>query len=162
MTTVAYLAAVVLPAAFALLPATMDTPAARAQLLAIALQESKCIARRQYGNGPALSFLQFEIGGVAGVLTHRASKERLYSVLLAMNYPPSAAAVHAATEHNDILACILGRLLLWTDAKPLPGPSDVDGAWALYLRTWRPGKPHRDTWDKCYRDAWTALGAEAA
>jgi hypothetical protein len=163
MTTPAYLHAVVFPAAFALLPPKMDTPNAKAMLLAIALQESGCLARAQYGRGPARSFHQFEVGGVAGVLTHGASREHLYRVLLTMVYPPSAAAVHAAIEHNDILAAVCARLLLWTDAKPLPGPTEAPAGWETYLRCWRPGKPHRGTWDAHYATAWRLVGqAEAA
>ncbi|MNL86831.1 hypothetical protein D3C87_2157110 [compost metagenome] len=45
-----------------------------------------------------------------------------------------------------MLAAGVARLLLWTDPKTLPSIGDVDAAWALYLRTWRPGKPHPQTW----------------
>ncbi len=27
------------------------------------------------------------------------------------------------------------------------------GAWNLYMRTWRPGKPHRSTWPALYAEA---------
>jgi hypothetical protein len=30
---------------------------------------------------------------------------------------------------------------------------DVAGAWALYMRVWRPGKPHRQTWPALYQHA---------
>jgi len=52
-----------------LLPQKMDTPDARAMLVAIGLQESGFAYRKQVG-GPARSFWQFEMGGVTGVLTH--------------------------------------------------------------------------------------------
>src|SRR5687767_4170577 len=107
----------------------MDTPPARAMLIAIALQESRLITRAQYNHGPARGYWQFEVAGVAGVLTHSASKAHIYAALLTLNYPPATTAVHAAIEHNDVLACVCARLLLWTDAKPLPNASDAQAAW---------------------------------
>ncbi len=68
--------------ALALLPATMDTPAARVMLLAIGLQEGRFMHRRQIG-GPARGFWQFEKGtrasrgGVWGVFLHAASRDHL-------------------------------------------------------------------------------------
>ena len=47
--------------ALALLPAAMNTPQARCMLLAIGLQESRFVHRRQIG-GPARGFWQFERG----------------------------------------------------------------------------------------------------
>jgi hypothetical protein len=64
--------------------------------------------------------------------------------------PATDAAVYAALEHDDVLAAAFARLLLWTDPEPLPAVGEVQRAWALYLRTWRPGKPHRQTWDALY------------
>ena len=55
-------------------------------------------------------------------------------------------AIYAALEYDDVLAAGVARLLLWTDPKALPPVGDVDAAWALYLRTWRPGKPKPDSW----------------
>lgn len=51
--------------AFALLPAKIDSSAARCQILAIGLHESRFLHRRQIG-GPARGLQQFEQGG--GVL----------------------------------------------------------------------------------------------
>ena len=45
------------------------------------------------------------------------------------------------------------RLLLFTDPKRLPEVGDAKGAWNLYIRTWRPGKPHRGTWNDLYDQA---------
>lgn len=160
MTTTDYIRLHIFPAAFALLPSRMDTPAARAMLLAIGLQESRLSARVQYNHGPAKSLWQFEVAGVAGVLTHSASKAHIYAALLTLNYPPATTAVHTAIEHNDVLAAVCARLLLWTDAKPLPDATETEAAWSLYLRCWRPGRPHRDTWNANYAKAWS-LVAEA-
>ncbi len=43
---------------------------------------------------------------------------------------------------------VFARLLLWTDAKPLPAIGDEQGAWDYYLRNWRPGKPTRTSRSK--------------
>ncbi len=53
----------------------------------------------------------------------------------------------------DVLAASVARLLLWTDPKRLPVIGDASGAWDLYLRTWRPDKPHPRTWAGLYSRA---------
>ncbi len=123
----------------ALLPASMDTPAARVMLLAIGLQESRFDYRRQI-NGPARGLWQFERGGgVTGVLRHRASADLADSVCKQRGVDPMPAAVYAQLEHDDLLACAFARLLLWTDPQPLPAAGQVEAAWQYYLRNWRPG-----------------------
>lgn len=153
--TSTYLRAHVLPAAYAVLPIGMDAPGATAMLIAIALQESKCCHRRQIG-GPARSFWQFEMGGVRGVMSHKASKAHLANALEALSYAVTddATAVYMAIEHNDVLAAVCARLLLWTLPAPLPGRDDAETGWQQYLAAWRPGKPHRDTWDAHFAAAW--------
>ena len=55
----------------ALLPDRMDTPEARVMMLAIGLQESRFVHRRQI-KGPARGFWQFEQGGgVIGVVSRQ-------------------------------------------------------------------------------------------
>lgn len=142
--------------ALALLP-TMGSRAARILLLAIAWQESGMKHRRQVG-GPARGYWQFEQGGgVRGVLNHASSKPHIQRVLAALDYSPasSPADCYVAIEHNDILSASFARLLLWTDPAPLPG--DAAAAWDLYLRTWRPGKPHPGTWAGHYAKATEAM-----
>jgi len=148
--------------ALALLPSAMDTPQARVLLLAIGLQESRFQHRRQIG-GPARGFWQFERnGGVRGVLTHPASRDDALRICAARDVAPVSATVHATLETDDILAAAFARLLLWTDPLRLPAAGDADGAWALYLRTWRPGKPHPQTWPALYAQALSAMEAEHA
>lgn len=140
--------------ALALLPAKMDTPAARVQLLAIGLQESRFLYRRQLGNGPARGLWQFErTGGVRGVLTHPASREHAYRICAGRGVAPVAAAVHPALETDDVLAAAFARLLMWTDGWRLPAVGDAQGGWEMYIRTWRPGKPHPQTWAGLYAQA---------
>ena len=153
------LSAAIVPA-LRLLPPRMDTPAARTMLLAIAYQESAIKHRRQIV-GPARGYWQFELGGgVRGVLRHPASKLHMQYVLDFLDYDPASTAdeCHAVIEHNDVLAAAFARLLLWTDAEPLP--TDSEGAWALYLRTWRPGKPHPEKWASNFKKASDAINCE--
>lgn len=143
--------------ALALLPARMSSREAEVQMLAIGLQESRFQHRRQIG-GPARGFWQFEQGGgVRGVLRHSASREHALAVCRIRNVIATEGAVYAALEHDDVLAAAFARLLLWTDPKALPALGDEQAAWDLYLRTWRPGKPHRHTWDALYAKALEAI-----
>ncbi len=149
----------ILTPALALLPANMDSERARCMLLTIGLQESKFKYRRQMNNGPAMGFWQFERGGgVNGVLTHPASRQHVLAVCGQRGIPANAQSIWAALETDDILAAFLARLLLWTDPKALPAPDDVDGSWEMYLRVWRPGKPHVKTWAAYRQQAAEALG----
>ena len=153
-----FLANALIPA-LRLLPPKMDTPAARAMVLAICLQESRMKYRRQLG-GPARGYAQFELGGgVRGVLTHPASQAHIKYVLTALDYDPMSdpAACYQAIEHNDILAAAFARLLLWTLPTPLPMRGDAQGGWDTYIAAWRPGKPHRDTFDAFYDQAWSLV-----
>lgn len=150
----------ILTPTLALLPPRMDTPEARVMLLAIALQESRLAHRRQI-RGPARGLWQFErAGGVRGVLEHRASRGHARSLCTVRACAPTAPAVYQQIEHDDILAAGFARLLLWTDPDPLPRMGDDDGAWALYASTWRPGRPHPQTWPGLYRQALSTIKDE--
>ncbi len=143
--------------ALALLPAKMTSPQAELMLLAIGLQESRLTHRRQIG-GPARGLWQFERGGgVAGVLRHAASREHALSVCDAIRVAPVPEQVYQRLEHDDVLAAAFARLLLYTDPARLPALGEVGASWDLYLRTWRPGKPHRHTWDALYAQALEAV-----
>lgn len=146
--------------ALRLLPLKMDTQAARVMMLATGLQESRFKHRRQLvGNppqpvGPAKGFWQFEKGGgCVGVLTHRASKALMIAACERSGVPATSAALWNAIENDDVLAATAARLLLYTDPAPLPIITDIDGAWDYYMRCWRPGKPHRATWDALHAQA---------
>ena len=140
-----------------LLPEKMRSDKAKVMLLAIGLQESRLVHRKQIG-GPAKSYLQFELGGgVKGVMNHKAVKSITEDVCSKVSVPFGGMYIHNAMEFNDVLAFALGRLLLYTDPKSLPEIGDAQGAWDFYQRVWRPGKPHRDTWDSLYSDAVEAV-----
>ena len=156
--------------ALGMLPAAMDTPEARVMLLAIGLQESRFTFRFQLvqgqpgAKGPARGFWQFELGsrasrgGVWGVYLHQASQHWLSVVCAARGVAFEPRAIWEAIEQDDVLAAALARLLLFTDPRRLPAVGDVQGAWDLYaLRTWRPGKPHRQTWDAFHAQARAAI-----
>lgn len=153
--------------ALKMLPAHMDSPQARVMLLAICGQESGLRHRVQItdggGRGPARGLAQFEVGskasrgGVWGVYLHPASRELLRGICAARDVAHNPPAIWAELEHDDILALAVARLLLYTDPQPLPAVTDEPGAWACYLRTWRPGKPHPDRWPPNHRAAVRAV-----
>jgi len=140
--------------ALAMLPAKMDTRAARVQLIAIGAQESKDWEhRRQMGNGPARGFWQFEKnGGVKGVMEHplKTVRDLARQVCAARNCPWRRETIWSNLEHDDVLACAFARLNLYGDPYALPAIGDCDEAWDLYLRVWRPGEPHPEDWPERY------------
>lgn len=140
--------------ALKMLPPAMDTERARVMLCAISLQESRCVHRRQIGNGPARGLLQFEEGGgVRGVMRHEATRALAREICEKRKVVFEPNTVWRALETDDVLAFAFGRLLLYSDPKPLPGLSQPPLAWAYYLRTWRPGKPHEQTWGMFHFEA---------
>ncbi len=131
-----------------------DTPEARVQMLSIGLQESRFVYRRQMGNGPATGFWQFEAGGgVRGVLNHQTSKDKAHTLCKVRGVDPVTLKVWAQLEADDVLAAGFARLLLLTDPRALPEVKDTQGAWDCYVRNWRPGKPHPQTWQTCHNQA---------
>ena len=147
-----------------LLPTKLDTPAARALLIAIGLQESRLKHRKQV-NGPARGYLQFETGGVAGVLNHHAIRDMAQEFCDDLDYPVERDAngkadwecvkhIQSALEHNDVLAAGLGRLNLFWLPQPLPMATQAWEGWNQYIAAWNPGKPHLETWANFYEVAW--------
>lgn len=178
--TMAAVLAEALDPALAYLPERMgsdhslpSSAAVRVQCLATGEQESEYLVREQYGNGPARGFTQMEQGGgVKGVLTHPASRDQAAILCNIRQVVPTTGAVWSALADDDILAMGLTRLLYWTDPKPMPQLGDVEGAWQLYLRTWRPGAYDRGTpqkradlrahWGRAYQAAKVAVLESAA
>jgi len=139
---------------FNLLPPVMRSIPAKAMLIAIGLQESRFTHRTQI-NGPARGYYQFEQGGgTRGVLTHPHTKRTSTGILVSLDYTTDIDICHEALAHNDALATVFARLLLWTHPDDLPGEQEHEVAWQQYLSTWRPGKPHRETWNAFYDQAW--------
>lgn len=87
-----------------------------------------------------------------GVMRHAASKPLAQKWAALKNLPFDESAIWAALEHDDELACVWARLLLWTD--PYSIPTEVNQAWVCYAeRLWRPGKPHPDKWEGYWHTA---------
>ncbi len=150
---------VVFRPAYTLLPNMMNSQEATTQLMTIGLQESgfkhrvQLVGRNRHWwesyKGPARGGWQFELyGGVKGVMTHPSSRDHALYVIDALRYPDNIWWIYTGMAHNDVLAYCMARLLLWTDPEPLPDLLDPPEVWwQYYLRNWRPGKPHRGTWD---------------
>ena len=146
--------------ALKLLPASMTSVRATRMMWAIGRQESRMVNRYQktndpYTKGPARGLWQFERGGgVRGVLSHHATRELALKVCAARQVIPTSDMVHSRLEFDDVLAAAFARLLLYSDPRPLPG---LDAApaitWDYYISNWRPGKPHRKTWDEFHNEA---------
>jgi hypothetical protein len=162
--------------ALRLLPPKMDTPEARVMLLAIGLQESDFRDRRQLvtvtrngkrvtvPEGPAKSFWQAEVTGgmVHYVPRHPATKDLAAYLCESRQVAFEDPAIWNAIESDDVLAAGLARLLLYSDAKPLPALGKRLTAWDYYKRNWRPGKPKPEKWPVCYERAMEFLAAGEA
>lgn len=126
-----------------------NSAAAEQMLLTIAMQESALTHRAQViasgAPGPARGWWQFERGGgVAGVMQHPASSGLARRLCEACHVPFEAAHIWRCLEGHDALAVGFARLLLWTDARPLPTTSAA--GWQYYLDNWRPGRPRVEKW----------------
>lgn len=146
--------------ALELLPPKMDSIGARVMLIAIAGQEASLIHQAQIG-GPARGLQQFERGGgVKGVMTHPASKYLARSVCqkLGIAFDSSVIMDALAKEGSlDRMDFAFGRLLLWTEPKPLPKVGDEKAAWYYYEGIWRPGRPRPESWHRWYQIAMQAV-----
>ena len=144
------------------LPGKFVTLAATVLLVAIGLQESRFKYRQQIG-GPARSYWQMERGGgIVGVLRHPSTARHARAVCVLRNIDATPDAVYAAMLEDDLLGCAFARLLLYSDPRPLPEPGQIVTSWDYYLRTWRPGRPHRHTWNDLYAQALGSTGSMVA
>lgn len=158
--------------AFKLLPAKMDSRQARIVHAATGYQESKFLSRKQIitvnrdgqrinvPEGPANGFWQFEAGGgVKGVMNFKFSgmPDLARRVCHECGVPFVQDQVWKALAVDDVLAAAFARLLMYTDAAPLPKTESE--AWAMYARTWRPGRPHPETWADAWAFATKSVGA---
>lgn len=136
--------------ALSLLPPKMASDDARVMLLAITLQEAEGINRVQFGDGPAHGLWQMEEGGgVRGVMTHSMSRDFARAICAVRKVPFDRHEVWNALVRDDVLAAAFARLLLYTDARPLPKAEANDSTtWDYYERNWRPGKPRPADWPK--------------
>lgn len=166
MTPELYVRLAVVPA-LSLLPAPMDTPSVRAMMVAIALQETDLEHRRQLADGPARGYTQFElgitkqgkvVGGLAALLKHAKAGPLCAQVVNALDYGGATPQqLHAALEHNDVLAAAFTRLLLWTVPWALPTAQETTKGWEQYEWAWRPGMPRPEKWPRCFARAWEVV-----
>lgn len=145
--------------AMLLLPTKWDSLDARILHAAIGYQESKYLERQQIikvngrllPGGPAASFWQMENGrlaGINGVLTHRATAAMAQHVCDQLAVRPDRLAVWEKMKTDDVLGAAFARMLMYTD--PHKVPTTMADGWSMYLRTWRPGKPHPETWSAAW------------
>lgn len=130
---------------------------AEVMLLAIAQQESHIAWRRQHPAGPARSWWQAEPPTVAGVVAkwdYGRDRLKALGLLNTVGLPAGPHDLPTIVELSELAACIVARGILWLEPSPLPPIGDVVGSWAYYVdRTWRPGKPHPETWPEAYHGA---------
>lgn len=135
-----------------------DSDEARVMMLAVGLQESRFEHRRQMNNGPAMGFWQFERGGgVRGVLRHATSKAKAAKLCQARNTMDMEMQAWQGLQYDDVLAAGFARLLLLTDPRALPEINEREDAYLYYIRNWRPGRPHPESWPKNYAKAIDAV-----
>lgn len=152
------LAQVVIPAA-GYLSASFDSPQARVQLLAIALQESGLRTRTQDAGGPARGLWQFERGGCIAVLNNSVSMQGMQDLCHSFAVAPIPSDVYYTLATDDLFACCVARWTLRCDPHPLPDLGNADDAWLCYVRSWNPGHPRIETWPANYAAALTAVRA---
>lgn len=136
-----------------LISARFVSPEAKVILLSIGLQESEFKHRIQMGGGPAHSFWQEEPNGIRAVMRNEITKPYLQRVCNSLGVDFNLDDIYEEVTHNDILGCVIARLLLYADPHPLPKVGDSNGAWAYYLAIWRPGKPRPQDWPDNYKEA---------
>jgi len=139
------------------LPDRMDTVIGRLMMLVIQKQEDpeerryqlvkrteatkpENVVGQRTAKGPARSLWQMEKGGgVTGVLNHDKTSDYITDICISLDVSPLPITCWQAIETNDVLAACFARLLLWSDPHKMPAIGDAEGAFDLYLRTWRPG-----------------------
>jgi len=159
-----------------LLPTIRKADSARVLLYATSRQENPTRSPRQIikdsetgklvPKGPAVGDYQFEKTGIRGVLNfYRPSvPAAARAACAARGVAPTVEAVFDALQVDPVLAAAFARLLYFTDSGAMPAVGDEPGAWAVYLRTWRPGayarQPEqlRSKWRKSYAEAMQAYG----
>jgi hypothetical protein len=148
----------IIPAALRLLPEKMDSPAAKALLLATAFQESKITYREQV-NGPARGLWQFEENGIYNLRRHPRAQRHFTDFLYKLLYREklSDAEILIAITHNDILAAGIARLNYWVLPVPLPMEKDFTQSWGQYLAAWNPGRPRQNMWELNYTTGWNLV-----
>jgi hypothetical protein len=120
-------------------------------LLAIAIQESSLMHRRQTPNGPARSFWQIEAETCVDCLARSGTVRKFWD---GMGFANGVHySVERALENSDIAACAVAAGILRLTPGKLPIMGDEEGAWSYYLKAWRPGRPRKERWRSSYAKA---------
>jgi len=123
-----------------------------------------------YHDNPIFFFKQkaaYEIAaclvGSERCIRDSASGPHAAAVIDSLDYSDcTPAELHAAMELDGVLACAMGRLLLYTDPHPLPARGQsAPVSWAYYWRNWRPGAFKDWTPDQAPPDKWAPYVATA-
>ena len=146
-----------LPIALGMMSPGYDTPAARAMVLAIALQETSCNARTQQPRGPARSFWQFEPIGIEDLFLSNHTRDELEIACLRLCIPHNVDAVYQAITYNDVLAIVCARAKLARLPDPLPTRHNPQSGWHQYQELWRPGIPRGVHWPANFARAWEII-----
>jgi len=150
-----------IPGAMSLLPSKMDSPQARAMMLAIAFQESDFKHRFQVPVAHAHGLWQFEKeGGVKEVLSHPVTMPVVLPICDLLLYAPTSIAVWNAIPYDNELAAIFARCLLYIDPRTMPFHDQPEKGWLIYKARWRPGKPHPEKWPSSFEQAWDIVNAD--
>jgi hypothetical protein len=125
-------------------------------ILAIAIQESGVAYRRQVTksgleDGPAVSYWQFEHAGCEGLLSARSTSNYIRQICTLFDIKPTKEGLLDAIQYNDIVAACAARLLIYSLPTPLAETKEM--GWEQYLSSWRPGKPHKKSWEYSWETA---------
>jgi len=144
------------------------TASARVLVTTIAGQEGLWKHRRQIGISEyypqkvgARSYWQFEStwgGPVALNDILQKTPHQIAAVCSYLDIQCDAHSLYEACAWNDMLACAMARLALWSDPAPLPDYWDKGAGWQYYVRNWKPGAPHPESWSGLHDQAMAAAG----
>jgi len=121
------------------------------QIIAVSMQESGLVTRRQFGGGPARGYLQFEqYGVILDIVTRRNGSRfaRMFNLTLNeyMTLKETATELYVAVEYNDILGVMMMIDKYRLDHISIANDTTDDQRWDAYIKTWAPGKPRREHW----------------
>lgn len=129
----------------------------RLALLAFAGQETIWQNIQQHGGGPGRGPWQFEPPTCGLVLNNPASKIMAHRLCGTVGIAATQGAVYDRLLDRRI-SPFMARLDTWCDPRALPTYGDQQATWEMYMREWRPGRPHPAFWSRFYQ---AALEADA-
>jgi len=136
------------------MPATIDTPASRVQMMTTAGQESGWYFRIQVPSGVARGFWQCETVAILSVLADKVAGPFFTAICDLLNIPTDPTTIYEAIAWSDPLAYGLGRAILLQDPLPIPPIGNPTTAYECYTRNWRPANQEQQTsWDGFYATA---------